>query len=359
MHAIIIASTAAYSGKSGIAVSLVRELQARGMRLGYFKPYGTMPVEIAGVLTDKDAAYINSVLADPSPIEAVCPVVRTHAFIEDVLAHRIDDVVTRVVKAADVCADGRDLLLVEAPWDLAQGSSIGLSAPEIAELLDCKLVLVDKPAAAADLPDAILCERSRLGERLAGVIFNAVQEQAADFLARRVMPFLASHGIPVFGAIPFDPTLSSVTVREIAEALGGTVLTARDSLDLPVESFMVGAMGQEKALRFFRRKANKAVVTGGDRSDVQLAALETSTRCIVLTGAMPPSSIVMSRAEELGVPMIMVEHDTLTAVERMESIFGHTRLHDPAKVDTMHRMLRESVDIDGMLASCGIPATTR
>lgn len=355
MRAIIIASTAAFSGKSGIAVSLVRELQARGARLGYFKPYGTMPVEISGVLTDKDAAYINSALNEPCPIEAVCPVVRTHAFVEDVLAHRCESLSDRVMHAAEVCAQGRDLLLVEAPWDLAQGSSIGLSAPEVADLLDCKLVLIDRPPAAADLPDAIVCERSRLGERLGGVIFNSVQEQTADFLSRRTIPFLNSLGIPVFGAIPFDPTLSSVTVREIAEALGGTVLTARDSLDLPVETFMVGAMGQEKALRFFRRKANKAVVTGGDRSDVQLAALETSTRCIVLTGAMPPSSIVMSRAEELGVPMVMVEHDTLTAVERMEAIFGHTRLHDPAKVDTMHRMLRESVDIDGMLATCGIP----
>jgi len=354
MRAMIIASTAAYSGKSGVAVSLVRELQARGACVGYFKPYGTMPVEVAGVVTDKDAAYINSTLRTPSPIEAVCPVVRTHAFVEDVLAHRAGSLPERVLRAAEVCAADRDLLIVEAPWDLVQGSSIGLSAPEVASLLDCKVVLIDRPGTAADLPDAIVCEGSRLGDRLAGVVFNCVQEQVADFLSRRTIPFLRSRGIPVFGSIPFDPVLSSVTVREIAEALGGTILTARDSIDQPVETFMVGAMGQEKALRFFRRKANKAVVTGGDRSDVQLAALETSTRCIVLTGAMPPSSIVMSRAEELGVPMVMVEHDTLTAVERMEALFGHTRLHDPAKVDTMHRMLRESVDVDGMLAACGI-----
>ncbi|MCX8007834.1 MAG: phosphotransacetylase family protein [Coriobacteriia bacterium] len=354
MRAIMIASTAAYAGKSGIAMSLIRELEGRGLRMGYFKPYGTMPVDVGGVLTDKDAAYINSSLAEPAPVEAVCPVVRTPSFVEAVLAHAVDDLRSRVVHAAEVCASGRDLAIVEAPWDLAQGSSIGLSAPEVAEMLDCRVVLIDRPGTSADLPDSVLCERARLKDRLAGVVFNSVQEQMADFLSRRTVPFLSSHGVEVFGAIPFDPLLSSVTVREIAEALGGTVLTAQDALDVPVETFMVGAMGQEKALRFFRRKAEKAVVTGGDRADVQLAALETSTRCIVLTGGMPPSSIVLSRAEDLGVPMVLVEHDTLTAVERMEALFGHTRLHDPRKVDTMHRMLRESVDVDRMLASCGV-----
>lgn len=355
MRPIIIASTAAYSGKSGVALSLIRELITRDMAVGYFKPYGTMPVEVGGVLTDKDAAFINSTLPSPAPAEAVCPIVRTQSLVEEVLAHRVEDLRPTVSHAARVCGQGRDVLVVEAPWDLSQGSSLGVSAPEVAELLDCKVVLIDRPTGSADLPDAVVCERVRLGDRLAGVIFNAVQEHAVDFIARRMTPFLSSIGVPVFGAIPFDPLLSSVTVQEIADELGGIVLTARDSLDLTVETFMVGAMGQEKALRFFRRKANKAVVTGGDRSDVQLAALETSTRCIVLTGNMPPSSIVMSRAEELGVPMVMVEHDTLTAVERLEGLFGHSRLHDAGKADTMHRIFRSSVDLDWMLSACGIP----
>ena len=37
---------------------------------------------------------------------------------------------------------------------------------------------------------------------------------------------------------------------------------------------LVGAMSVESALSYFRRKPNKAVITGGDRADIQLAALE-------------------------------------------------------------------------------------
>jgi uncharacterized protein len=100
--------------------------------------------------------------------------------------------------------------------------------------------------------------------------------------------------------------LSSVTIAEIVEELSGTVLSAEENVDQIAESFMVGAMGQDKAMRFFRRRPRKVVVTGGDRSDVQLAALETDTRALVLTGDLPPSAHVLSRAEELGVPMVLV-----------------------------------------------------
>jgi BioD-like phosphotransacetylase family protein len=143
----------------------------------------------------------------------------------------------------------------------------------------------------------------------------------------------------------------SSAIAEIAEALDGTVLSAPDQLDSAVESFMVGAMGQEKALRFFRRKANKAVITGGDRADVQLAALETSTRTIILTGNMPPSRTVLARAEELGVPMILVDTDTLTAVERLEGLLGRIHLHDEAKAARIRALFERDVDVARLLAA--------
>ena len=143
--------------------------------------------------------------------------------------------------------------------------------------------------------------------------------------------------------------LSSVSVKEISELLGGQIICAEDKVNELVETFMVGAMGQEQALKFFRRKANKAVITGGDRADVQLAALETSTKCLILTGNFQPSTIVLGRAEELGVPMILVNFDTLTAVEKVGEIIGRVRFHEIKKIDKMVEVVRKYVDIDRLL----------
>jgi len=354
MRAILITSTAPYSGKSGIALALIRELVGRGLDVGYFKPFGTMPVSVDGVLTDQDALYVNRCcLKRPAPLADICPLVRTQAFVEDVLAREIVDLSARLQEAYAACSDGRDVMIIEGHSDIYQARSIGLSVETVAQLLDAQALLIDRPN-GMDLPDDVLTVAGILGENLGGVLLNWVHESQIDFVKRRVVPFLESSDVKVLGVLPHDAALSSVTVAEIVEALGGTVLCAEDRLDETVETFMVGAMGQDKALRFFRRKSRKAVITGGDRADVQLAALETNTHALILTGNMPPGSLVLARAEELGVPMIMVDTDTLTAVEKMEALMGRVRLHDVNKAARISEMLTQSVDMDALLAAFGL-----
>jgi BioD-like phosphotransacetylase family protein len=96
MKTIVVSSTMPYSGKSGVCIALIKELEARGRDVGYFKPYGTMPALVDGVETDQDAAYVNRLLQRPGPADAVCPVIRTRSFMEDVLAGRVGDVLPLV-----------------------------------------------------------------------------------------------------------------------------------------------------------------------------------------------------------------------------------------------------------------------
>lgn len=353
MRTIIVASTKPYAGKTGICVALLGELRERGVDAGYFKPYGTMPFRDGETLTDRDAYYINSTLPKPGPVDSVCAIVRSERFVEEVLLGREPSPADRVRDAFAIASKGRDVMVVEGPSDVFQGMAAGVQLCAVADLLDGRVLLVDHPE-HVELPDAVLGAADCLGARLGGVVLNRIHESRAPSILEHVVPFYRERGIPYFGIIADDPTLASITVSELVDELGGTVLCAEDRLDEPVESFMIGAMGQEKALRFFRRKAHKAVITGGDRADVQLAALETSTAAIVLTGNMPPSSLVLARADELGVPMVLVDMDTLTAVEKLEGIMGQVRLHGPGKADRIREMFTAGVSIDDLFTAFGL-----
>jgi BioD-like phosphotransacetylase family protein len=263
------------------------------------------------------------------------------------------DLRPKVTEAFAAVGEGRDVMVVEGTSDVFQALTIQLSVCQLAELLSSNVLLIDRPQ-HIDFPDEVMGAADCLRDFLAGVLFNNVEETRAEFIEEQVSGFLRARGITVFGTLPADPSLASITVREIAEALGGVILTAEGELETTVESFMIGAMGQDKALRFFRRKARKAVITGGDRADVQLAALETNTSCLVLTGNLSPSPIVMARAEELGVPMVLVDMDTLTAVERVDNLLGTMRVHDPVKADRIREMLSQNVDLPALLAAFGI-----
>jgi uncharacterized protein len=88
-----------------------------------------------------------------------------------------------------------------------------------------------------------------------------------------------------------------------------------------VEEVVVGTMTIESALSYLRRAPNKALVTGGDRSDMALTALETSTSVIIFTGGLYPDVRVLSRAEEKGVPVILVHEDTYSTLENLHSVY--------------------------------------
>ena len=60
---------------------------------------------------------------------------------------------------------------------------------------------------------------------------------------------------------------------------------------------------------------------------------------------------MLSRADELGVPMILVSLDTLAAVERLEGLFGRMRIHDPVKAARIREMHSEAVDVEVLFAT--------
>lgn len=339
-------STEPYSGKTGLALNLVRELRDRGRDTGYFKPVGNLPTHVDSTLADADAVFAKEVLGLAEPLDVICPHILTSGESRRCLMNGGGNVASKIKQAYESNLSGKDLLVIEGSGHINDGRLYEASAVELVGLLSAGAVLVVKLDNPYEIVDDILVAHDRLGPALTGVIFNWVHKNQRDIIAELIVPFLAKHGIISFGMIPRDEGLLAVSVDVLTKALGGRVLCegSRDGGD--VETFMVGAMGQEQALRFFRRKAHKAVITGGDRADVQLAALETQTSCLVLTGNYMPPAAVLAVAESKGVPVIMVDMDTLTAVERTESLIGHLRVHEEGKLEAMRERMNKYLDID-------------
>ena len=76
----------------------------------------------------------------------------------------------------------------------------------------------------------------------------------------------------------------TITVGELAEVIGGKIINHQEKSGEPVENYMLGAMVVDSGLDYFNRKKNKAAIIRQERLDMQLAALETSTICLVLSG---------------------------------------------------------------------------
>jgi BioD-like phosphotransacetylase family protein len=158
------------------------------------------------------------------------------------------------------------------------------------------------------------------------------------------IPILKKHNIDVLGIIPENIEMKAPTVREVCERTTAIILTGKDKVDNLIEDFLVGAMTPESALTYFRRTVRKAVITGGDRTDIQLAALQTDTSALILTGNIYPDVRVIARAEKLGVPILLVPYDTYTTVRNIEFLTGRIRANDTKKIQLAKTLVNTHVE---------------
>jgi len=351
--AIVVVSTERYSGKSSLIVGIALELMERGLKVGYMKPVGSYPIRVKNERVDEDAYFISEALGLQDSFTDISPYFLTWDTLGRYMRKKPGEPQSKVMSSFKRLSKGRDLMLIEGAQYFVHGKILGLSSLEISGILNASVLLLDTFNEELTV-DRILVAGEYFGDALLGVVINWVPERRLSF-ARNLLPrFLSEHGIKVIGSMPTDRVLRSITVNDLSEGLNGEIICAWDKGEELIESMMVGAMGQEQALRLFRKQANKVVITGGDRSDIQLAALQTPTKCLILTGGQRPSPFVLGQAEEIGVPIILVKNDTATTVEMVESAIGHQKVHSAKKIERVRKFVREELDLDLMLEETGL-----
>ena len=348
---ILVTSTHAGTGKTAVSLALARLAVERDQSVGYMKPKGTRLQSNVGKTLDADPMLARELLDLDAEMHDLEPVVYSPTFVEGAIRGRETDadLADRVREAFDGLAADRDFMVVEGADDPATGGIVDLTDADIAALLDAPAIVLADYEEPGNVDDVLAAAES-LGDRCAGVVFNAVEDAAYDDVESEVAPFLEGRGIPVLGVLPVERELAGVSVADLASDLGASLLTEDSGEDAIVERFLVGAMSGEAALSHFRRTKDAAVITGGDRADVQTAALDApGIRCLVLTGGHRPSGAVLGKAADAGVPVLSVQSDTLTTLERAEDLVRGGRVRDEHTVDVMQRLLHDHADVDRLL----------
>jgi len=340
-------------------VSLVLGLRMKsdGLKVGYIKPTGVLPTTVDDVPTDEDALFIAQTLGAPqkldTPVDLLCPILMDARLTGRVPEQSEEQALKdKILSAFSRISSGKDIVIIGGVGSLSAGSLVDLSGPKLADLMDARMLLVVKYESDSDVEDLILfCQL--LKPRIVGSIFNHVPEEQMEYIQQIIIPHLKEKDIPVLGAIPRDEILGSTTPKELADGLGGKVLCCDDKMNGLVQHFIIGAMDVRSASRYFREMRDKAVITGGDRPDIQLAALQTSTKCLILTGNLHPSPVIVDRARQIGVPIILVMDDTLTTVEKMEDVLGNMRVRESKKIERAKELFEQNVDFDKLYSILG------
>lgn len=349
MIPIFIASNTGYSGKNFIAIGIVSKLMELGHNVGYMKPISKTSIKEGKDVFDADAVFIKKALSLPEPMNAISPFALSYETQIVQLRDKIKSANKRIMDAFSSMKD-KDYLVISGPADLFEGSMLNIDALTLINDMNAYVIIVEAWKGVTSM-DAVYGLQRLIGDRFIGGVLNKVPMNILPYVKESVRPFMEKKGAKIFGVFHKDKFLESVTIRHIIEALNGGILCGEERLDELISNFMIGAMDVDNALRYFSKVPDKAVITGANRTDIQLAAIETSTKCIILTGGLYTNEFVMERACSRGVAIIAVQEDTFSAVDKLENILSKTRIREQGKIERIKELFNQEFDFKKLMKS--------
>lgn len=312
MTVLYVVSAEEAAGKTAICAGLGKFLQDNGKKVGYLKP---LAVEKSDA--DGDIAFMKQVLVSSD-----------------------------VINAPDLL-QGRDVVLVEIRLGASAADAVSQATYGAAREMSAKAIVVEAYSGQAS---RFIDSYKGFGESLLGIVLNKVPVSQLKRVRDESSAQFGAAGINVLGVLPEDRVLFAVTVGELADNIQGKILNnAEKAADL-VENFMLGAMVVDSGLDYFGRKNNKAAVVRQDRPDMQLAALETSTRCLILSDSKEePIYSVLQKAESRGIPIIATENTTSDIVTSIEDALSRARLNQEKKLPKLAEIIKQHLDLQAVL----------
>jgi uncharacterized protein len=188
--------------------------------------------------------------------------------------------------------------------------------------------------------DADKALAASLGDRLVGAIATAVNPTAIEDVARS----LTNGDLRPLALIPEDRTLAAPSVNEIGAILDARVLYAGENEREVVEDVLIGPVYADPARPLFRRFASKAILAPFNKTDLHLAAIETSAACLVITGGHDPSPYVLDRAQGEATTILLSQFDTPGTVASLADVWSQTRFRGDRKADAAYAHLEGHLD---------------
>ena len=332
MAVLYVASDREGAGKTSLCLALARSFEGAGKSVKVVKPVAAAGLDAHA---DPDPKIIGNLLGQAPDGWPVAP---GETSLNDAV---LRDAAAVVAKATE----GTDVVIVEASCALSPEESA-----RMADAMDARAMVVVRylrELAASDLKPMA----EAFGDRFAGCVVNGLTRYMGTELQTKLLPSLESEGIKCLGVIPEERRLLGVTVGRLAQHLSGRLIVCGEKTEGLVEYVLVGMPAMDPGEFYFGIRERKAAIVRGDRPDLQFAAINTDTACLVLTKGIEPIEYVRYEAEQEEVPVMVVDTDTLATMDTLNTLMDGARFDHPLKLERLAALVESHLDIQALLST--------
>ncbi len=313
-------------GKTLLSVGIIQKLHKDGKKVGYFKPIGT-PKGPFTSKKDPDIDFLKSCLEITNlPYDILSPVSIPDCYYIDLIdAERKEELLTLIKETYEEWSKDYDYIIIEGAPSLKQYVRVGVDDVSIAQTLGINdLVYIESLSSDKAIDNLFFTSRyfDYRNIKMKGIIFNEIDYEYFARIHELEKNHINRYKIPIIGIIGKNLQLWSPRVSEIKEAIGASLVNEGTSpqLDNLVETYLIGAMGPQSALKYLRQVKKAAFITGGDRADLAITALNENVSVLILTGYIHPDTSVITVANEKNIPILLSPSDTYTTLKNVENI---------------------------------------
>ena len=356
---VFIAATRQNDGKTTASLGLIAALQKHFPRIGYIKPVGQRFVQIEEQKIDEDSVLMDSVYGLNCPLVDMSPIAVEPEFTRKYLQSANNEALVKKIRDSfDRVAWEKDFVLCEGSGHAGVGSVFDLSNAQVAKTLGCKVIIISQGGIGRPIDEVSLNQAlfEKEGVEIIGVIINKVHEEKIPEITRFVRSGLKRKGLELLGVLPHAPLLGHPSMDLIREELHAELLNNPPAMDGLVEDVIVGAMGVQNAIQFFKRGV--LLITPGDREDILLAAAENSAldsgrtmAGIVLTGGLQPSESALKAIQSMPLPVLLAKSDSYQVASKVHNLTVKTRPTDVRKISLIRDIVAQHVNVRKIVES--------
>lgn len=350
---IYIATSEPDSGKSLVALGLMRMLLSKTAKVGYFRPI------IDSNSTGKEDNHINTILShfDLNFTHEEAYAFTRSEFIDKRNSNKDGEILDTIIEKYKILEDRNDFMLVEGTDFSGEGTAIELDINILmAKNLGLPTIIVST-GVGKSLGNFIsglhLAYDSfdEKGVKVSAVIANKVQEKNIDTIIEGVEQNLPKD--IVVNAIPLISGLKNPTIKEIAKSIKAEILFGDDMLNNQSSSFKVGAMQLRNYLNHLEDDC--LIITPGDRAEIILGALQANISSnyprisgIVLTGGLVPEKSITKLIDGLQyvTPILSVQQGTFEVANKIGNMRSHMYADNEEKILLSLNMFDKYCDVD-------------
>ena len=349
---IFIASAEAYSGKSIIALGLMNMLLGKARRIGYFKPIINQDPK------EKKDVHILTIIEHfklAINFDDAYAYTRQEAM-QHLESERQGEMIDTIISKFKKLEENYDFTILEGSDFIGEGAAFEFESNAlIAKNLSAPAVLVvsgEKKSTAQIIQAALnLVHNFETREiQVLAIVINKVEAEQIDNVRELLKTALPEDIIQAI--IPADKGLSSPTIKDISDSLGGKLIFGEEHLSNQVDNFITGAMQVPNFLNHI--KENVLIVTPGDRGDIIIGSIQANLSTnypkvagIVLTGGFVPEKPIIRLIEGLQhvVPIISVKTGTFQTITKVAAIQSRINPGDNKKIQIAIDTFNKHIDV--------------